>query len=226
MALLVILAAVLIAACRYPQDPRGTLDRVTGGVMHVGVSENPPWVIRTEEGVGGLEPELIRNLAEALDADVRWHWGSAGELIGALEHHQLDLVAGGLTRGEPLQRVVAFTNPYVKVRIGVGVPGGQSLPEDLDGLQIAVSPVNTFAGTLRDWGAEPMRVADLAEANGPAAAPQWWLEAHGFRVGPWTLREARHVMAVPAGENAWLLRLQRHLDGQAGLHRRLREIAE
>lgn len=46
----------------FPADPDGTLETVTGGVLRVGVSSNPPW---TETGAGGptgLEPEARRGL--------------------------------------------------------------------------------------------------------------------------------------------------------------------
>lgn len=50
----VFLAALLVpllAGCglKMPSDPEGTLDRVAGGTLRVGISHNPPW---TETGTG------------------------------------------------------------------------------------------------------------------------------------------------------------------------------
>jgi polar amino acid transport system substrate-binding protein len=53
-----------VAGCDFPADPEGTLDRVSGGTMRVGVIEDPPWVI-LEDGrePAGMEPELVRQFA-------------------------------------------------------------------------------------------------------------------------------------------------------------------
>lgn len=223
--LLCLLAVLLLVqGCRYPRDPNQTLTRIQDGVMHVGVIENPPWVIRTATGAEGLEPELIRSLAESLNAEIRWHWGGESELIAALHEFDLDLVIGGLVEGAPLRLVVAFTKPYLSTEISVGAPPGEALPAQLDGQTVAVQRTAAMAHKLREKGAQPVLLESLAQVEGLVAAPRWWLRAHGYEAGPWTLGQPKHVMAVPPGENAWLLRLQRHLNGQQGLRERLSRL--
>src|SRR5690606_6200013 len=91
--LMLALAALSITACRYPQDVEHTLDRIEGGTLHVGVTENPPWVREEDNGAAsGYEAELVIALARNLDAEIHWHWGTEGELLEALKQFELDLV--------------------------------------------------------------------------------------------------------------------------------------
>jgi len=113
-AVLVAFGSTLLAGCSggFPADPEGTLDEVTGGVLRVGVSANPPW---TETGVGeptGLEPTLVEGFAETVDAEVEWTTGGEEDLVGRLEDGELDLVVGGLTAASPWSAQAALTYPY------------------------------------------------------------------------------------------------------------------
>lgn len=115
--LTVALALMLISGCgmSVPADPAGTLDRVRGGTLRVGVSSNPPWTDTgpgTEVEPAGPEPELVRRFAAALDARVEWVNGGEEMLIGKLEHKELDLVIGGLTKDTPWSEKTAVTRPY------------------------------------------------------------------------------------------------------------------
>ncbi|CAL9492198.1 hypothetical protein SUDANB95_03241 [Actinosynnema sp. ALI-1.44] len=68
---------VLVAGCGIPRDTDGTLDRVRGGVLRVGVAENPPWTVVGGPGeVSGAEAELAQRLVDELDAHVEWHPGT------------------------------------------------------------------------------------------------------------------------------------------------------
>lgn len=102
--------------CRYPKNIEHTMDRIQNGVLEVGLTENPPWVTRSEDGPAGLEPEIIRSLAEQFNSEIRWHWESEGDLLAALQHRQLDLVIGGLTKRSRLSSQAALTRPYYQSR--------------------------------------------------------------------------------------------------------------
>ncbi len=92
------LLVVAGAACGIPRDPRGTLDRVRGGTMRVGVAARAPWVVLAGAEPAGVEPRLLRTFARALGARIAWTPGAESELMEALERGELDVVAGGLTR--------------------------------------------------------------------------------------------------------------------------------
>lgn len=114
-AMLLILA---LGACSVvPADPDGTLERVTGGTLLVGVSPNPPWTDLPEGTDGdpaGTEVELVTAFAATLDAEVVWVPGGEEALIGQLERGDLHLVIGGLTAGSPWQEMAGLTRPYTE----------------------------------------------------------------------------------------------------------------
>jgi polar amino acid transport system substrate-binding protein len=76
------LLLVLAAACDLPRDPEGTLERVRGGTLRVGVAHNPPWASLPAPGEAqGVEPRLVRALAAELGARVEWVAGGETELL-------------------------------------------------------------------------------------------------------------------------------------------------
>lgn len=108
-----------------PTDPDGTIERVRGGELRVGVSPHEPW---TQVGAGGtptgLEPELVEGFARSLDADVVWTPGGEEELVGDLDRGELDLVVGGFTASTPWTSHAAVTVSYVTVTDPDGKPEG------------------------------------------------------------------------------------------------------
>ena len=112
-----VLLAVLTGCSSFPADPDGTLDRVRGGVLRVGVSHNEPWVQVVEETEPtGIEPELIQRFAATLQATIEWQPGGEEALMTDLEHGRLDLVIGGLTAESPWTDKAAITRPYAEAR--------------------------------------------------------------------------------------------------------------
>jgi polar amino acid transport system substrate-binding protein len=207
--------AALLAGCGLPRDPEGTLERVEGGTMRVGITENPPWS-SLEDGVRtGVEVDLVEGFAESLEAEIEWFDGSAPELLAALEHRELDLVVGGLTLDDPWAQVVTFTQPYAEIATLVAVPPGEQALEDIDGVQVAVEPGTQLPALVRSAGGIPVAIDDLSMTRGPVAAEEWEIEAQGLVPTNVVLDEAQHAMAVPVGENAWLVRLERYLGDRA-----------
>jgi polar amino acid transport system substrate-binding protein len=210
--------AVTLGACAgndsYPRDPEGTLDRVTGGTMRAGVSDHRPWVDLSGERPAGVEVALLERFARELGARVEWFEGSESELMGALERHELDVVAAGLERSAPWSQSVALTRPYVLDHIVVGVPSGAPVPADIAGMPIAAEAGSDAAGLLNKTDAVVVRVPDIEQARGrPAAVEDWALNDLGLVYAGVQLSDRRHVMAVPMGENGWQTALERFLLG-------------
>lgn len=214
-ALAALTLSALLAGCEIPRDPEGTLERVAGGTMRVGITERPPWTSFGEGDPFGVEVDLVQGFADGLDADIEWVEGAEAALLGALEHRELDLVIGGLTADDPWAQVVTFTQPYVKVATVVGVQPGQRPIEDIDGVEVAVEPGSEFPALVRSAGGIPVMIEDLSLTQGPVAAEEWKLEALGLVPTGLVLEEAQHAIAVPVGENAWLVRLERYLGERA-----------
>jgi polar amino acid transport system substrate-binding protein len=209
-----LLLAAVATGCDFPRDPGGTLERVQDGTMRVGVAANEPWV-RMEDGkASGVEVELLKEFAGELGAEAVFVQGTVPELLEAARYGEVDVVAGGFTSTSPgvrEQKETGMTRPYLTTRFVVGVPPGQPVFDDPSGREVAVERVGSTAALLKEEGAVPVLVDDLSSADMPGAAYGWQLEAWGFEPTGVELPEEKHVMAVPLGENGWLLRLERFL---------------
>ena len=136
---LLVVLAFLLASCGLPNDPEGTLERVEGSSMRVGITDSPPWTVVNDGEPAGVEATLTGQLARDLDAEIEWVEGSESEILEAIELGHLDLAIGGFTADNPWSKKVTFIQPY------------------------------------------------------------------------YALGEDQHVMAVPHGENAWIVRIERFL---------------
>ena len=96
------------------------------------------------------------------------------------------------------------------------MPPSRPTFDDLSGREIAVERIDATAALLKEEGAVPIPVEDLSAAEMPVAAYRWQLEAWGFKPTGVELPEDEHVMAVPLGENGWLVELERFLRANRG----------
>ncbi|MBG6239424.1 ABC-type amino acid transport substrate-binding protein [Mycetocola sp. CAN_C7] len=109
-------------ASSFPADPDGTLDRVSGGTLRVGIAPNGDWTDMTDDGeASGIEVSLIEDFAETIDADIAWVEGSEEALFTRLEDGGLDLVIGGFTDRTPWLDRAAITKPFTEVSTSDGV---------------------------------------------------------------------------------------------------------
>jgi polar amino acid transport system substrate-binding protein len=214
LALITLLAALPAAACQYPRDPDGTLNRVEGGTMRVGVTAADPWVLLDgADPSGGVEVELARRFARDVGARIEWVHGSEEELVDAAKEGQVDLILAGLTSKSRWKKDVAFTRPYLETRTVVGAPAGASYPDDFAGVPVAVELGAEEEGLLEQrTDARVVPVADLGSRAGePAAVHDYLLDDLDLTDTGTELDAAKHVMAVKLGENAFLVRLERYL---------------
>jgi polar amino acid transport system substrate-binding protein len=214
LTVVLLLAAIAAAGCQYPRDPDGTLNRVDGGVMRVGVTAADPWVLlEGDRPVGGAEVELARRFARDVGARIEWVQGSEEELVDAAKEGQVDLIVGGLTSKSRWKKDVAFTRPYVETRTVVGIPAGESFPDDFAGVPVAAELGSEEEGLLaQKTEARVVPVRSLEPRAGrPAAVPHYLLDDLRLTDSGTELGEAKHVMAVKLGENAFLVRLERFL---------------
>src|SRR4051812_33083723 len=106
------LIAMTVAGCGWPKDPDRTLERVQGGVMHVGVTENPPFLHLTGGEPTGLEADLVRAIAAEVHARVQWAPGAENVILKSLKDGRLDLAAVGATAKDPWARELGAPKPY------------------------------------------------------------------------------------------------------------------
>ncbi|MFF0911947.1 transporter substrate-binding domain-containing protein [Microbacterium enclense] len=119
-AALMLVAGLTGCGLQIPRDPDGTLDRVTGGQLHAGVTPNGTFV-RVDGGEPtGTDVEAIRAFADSLDAEVEWTVGAEEALVRGLENGDLDVVAGGLTDKTPWTDKAGMTRPYAEATLDDG----------------------------------------------------------------------------------------------------------
>ena len=114
LALVVLLSLACVSCSGFPADPDGTLERVSGGTLRVGVSHAPPATDIRGSEPAGPEADLVREFAASLDAQVAWTPGGEEFLMEALKQGDLDLVIGGLTDSTPWTDKAALTRPYAE----------------------------------------------------------------------------------------------------------------
>lgn len=211
--ILLSLAIVLVGCDRYPRDPGESLEQVIQrGVLRVGALPADPWVIKSASGeLAGAEGLLIQQFAEDLGVRVETHWLAEEDLFQMLGNHDLDVVVGGMSRRNPWSARAAFTIPYYTNRFTVGVPPDKPLVTDLEGVAVGILPHSPLSAALEKKGAIVTEVADFGTASLPVAGAAWQLERHGLNVTDIQLQARKHVMAVPQGENALLMRLESFL---------------
>jgi polar amino acid transport system substrate-binding protein len=116
-----ILTLILITGCaQMQQSTSGTsaspvLDRIQRrGELVVGTMGNmPPLNMTAKDGeIFGLEPDLAKMLAQALDVKVKFVTKPFNELLPALQSGQVDMVLSGMTITPKRNRKVAFIGPY------------------------------------------------------------------------------------------------------------------
>ncbi|WP_219921404.1 transporter substrate-binding domain-containing protein [Rufibacter sp. XAAS-G3-1] len=107
---------LLLSGCgQFPKDPEKTLEQVTNGTLHVGYSENPPWVVKGPGGPTGSEPDLVKAFAKSINATIQWQNDTEQNLLENLEKNKLHLVIAGITEDSPWRNKIAFTRPYAQV---------------------------------------------------------------------------------------------------------------
>lgn len=116
-----VLALIFVAGCaRMQQGSSGTsaspvIDRIQQrGELIVGTMGNmPPLNMTSQDGeIFGLEPDLARLLAKAMNVKVKFVTKPFNKLLPALQTGEVDMVLSGMTITPERNRKVAFIGPY------------------------------------------------------------------------------------------------------------------
>lgn len=209
--LLLLLAVVLAGGCEwladFPKDPESTLEQVRGGSLRVGVIHAPPWVVAREGEPAGVEPDIVRRLARDFDATIEWQHGGPGQLLKLLEHHELDLLIGGFEDTSPALRKVGSTRPYEKAEWWV-VARDAAAVTVIEGSAVRVEHGRAYT-LVKEAGGTPV-YGSAGHEPALRAVPQ-----AGFAERPphpvRMLGTSSLVLAVPPGENAWTVAVDRSL---------------
>lgn len=224
-----LLAVCGLSACdfTYPRDPNETLERVlAAGAMRVVAVDHVPWVTVEEDGSpSGVEVDLVEAFARDLGVTVEWRRAPAFEAVEALKRNDADLAIGGFTTTAIAgHEGAAQSYAYFKEALVVATEPGAPVPEDLDGLEVHAAPELMADGLIERKGGVP--VPQTTEALSLFAVPDWQVQARGLVPTGIVLHRDEHVIAVPRGENAWIMRLERFLRAETDdVADKLREYA-
>lgn len=212
---------------RYPRDPNNTLDRVLATKrIRVAAVDHVPWVIIGEGATPqGAEVDLVQAFACDLGVTIDWQRAPAFEALEALRRGDIDLAIGGYTKSAvTAHKGVSPTYAYFTDSLIVAAEPETSVPQRLDGHKVSVAPELMAGSLIREKGG--VAVSGRSEAVRLVVLPHWLAAKRGLVPTEIELRRNEHVMAVPQGENAWIMRLERFLRARAGeMDARLREHA-
>ena len=120
-AIVLILAIVLFTGCNQTQQGTSStsaspvLDRIQKrGELIVGtMGDMPPLNMTAKDGeIFGLEPDLAKMMAKAMDVKVKFVTKPFSELLPALRAGEVDMVLSGMTITPKRNMEVAFVGPY------------------------------------------------------------------------------------------------------------------
>jgi len=121
-----------------PADPDGTLERITGDVLHAGASPSGDLVTVRGDEVTGPLADLVEGFAASRDARVVWTVDSEEDLVDDLANGDLDLAVGGMTDASPWADRVSLTRGYPEIEGSEGASVVMLLPMGENGLQAAL----------------------------------------------------------------------------------------
>lgn len=104
-----------------PADPDGSLQRVVGDELRVGVAAEPDISTAADQPQGPL-PDLARDFAETLHANTTWTVASEESLVRMIESGEIDLALGDFSPQTPWSDRVAISRPFA-------APEGTPAPE-------------------------------------------------------------------------------------------------
>lgn len=218
-----------LSACEdYPRDPNRTLQKVLArGALRVVAVDHQPWVDAAAGGQTprGAEVDLVEAFAQDLGVVVEWHRAPAFEAFEALERGDADLAIGGFTAtAVEAHPGGAHTYPYFTEKLIIAALPGAPVPQHIEGERVLVSPDLMADSLVEEEDGIP--VSEPGTHVHLVLLPQWQIPESGLVPTPVELRTDEYVMAVPPGENAWLMQLERFLREEAGdVGARLREHA-
>jgi hypothetical protein len=218
MAVAALLIGILSAGgCSdFPKDNAETLKQLEAGrEMKVGVAHNPPWTAVADGRIEGVEPALVTQWAESLGTRAHFITGPADDLVEALYKRELDVLVMGLTDKTPHSGKLALSQPYLEVKIQIGVAPGQTPLADWAGQRIAVDPERLdLVAKVRELEAEPVPRNGGEPPEPIMAGYDFELERRGLTPTQDELSKERRIIAVIPGESALLLSLDRFLQAQ------------
>lgn len=152
-----LLSVCLLILCGCGKSDKPKLVMVTNAAF-------PPYEYVDGQNIDGIDPAIVRKIAENLGYELEIQDMSFDSVIAAVQSGKADLAASGITITEDRKKQVFFTDPYVLARQVIIVPKNSSIrtSKDLANARIGVQHGSTGDTFVTKNIKEPERYA-----NGP-----------------------------------------------------------
>ena len=122
-------------------------------------AEFPPYEYLEGEHIDGIDPAIIRAIAERLGYEVKIDNMKFDSVIAAVQTGKADIAASGLTVTEDRKKQVLFTHPYIVAEQLIIVPENSPIKakDDLKGKRVGVQTGTTGDSYMTDNIQEPER---------------------------------------------------------------------
>ncbi len=195
---------------RFPKDSRGTLEKVRNAILRVGLSSYDPAADASAEPVGN-QINFVNQFAKELHAQVLWVRGSQEDITQLLSHYELHMAIGGYTPSSPFKKEVTLTKPYYKEKIMIA-GFGRPVPPKIREQQVLVNN-RLVAFYVKQKGGIPVMTNNFEiQGNKLIAATEHALNKLDIQPDDKVLHELKYAVAVPMGENAFLIALEKFID--------------
>jgi polar amino acid transport system substrate-binding protein len=195
--------------------------------MRVAAIEHSPWIIIDGHTTPrGAEAALVEAFARELGVSIAWRRAPAFEALAALGRGDVDLVVGGFTQeAVTAHKSAAHTFAYFTEALIIAAKPGAAIPQNLAGVQVSTPPTSLIHRLVEGEGA--IAVSSDAEGAALVALPDWQVLERGLVPTGIVLQRRKHVIAVPPGENAWVMTIETFLrDKTPDMRARLRGYAQ
>jgi polar amino acid transport system substrate-binding protein len=117
--------------------PKHQFATIEKGTLTVGVYDLPPYATTTgPDGMGGVDADLLREIAKRECLTVSAQAGNTASLIPAVQQGRADLALGNWYRTEARAKVVNLSDPLYLDQMGIVSSAGLSSVAELEGKKV------------------------------------------------------------------------------------------
>ena len=197
----------LVACSNFPKDSENTLEDVRGNILKAGISSDDSLSVSSAESFS-YQKNFIEQFAKSLHAEVQWIHEDQSSLAELLRNYEINLAIGGFVKPSPFKEKVTISKTYyVKRYVVTGVKDIQSLKGKKVFVHDYFSDFN-----VRKKGGIPVWSDALPKPGEIWAASEEELSGQNIPLPGVTLVEQDFAIAIPKGESAFLIELEKFID--------------
>ncbi len=199
---------LIMAACsNFPKDSENTLENVRGNILKAGIGATDTLSANSAEPFS-YQKRFIEQFAKSLHAEVQWESGDQTSLVELLHDYEIHMAIGGFVESSLFKEKIAISKTYYTKRYVVtGVDDLQSLK----GKKVLVHD-NFSDAVIRKKGGIPVWSDALPKSGEIWAVSEEELKERNISLSGVTLLEKEFAVAIPKGESAFLIELEKFID--------------